>query len=54
LLYPEGTISVGSSVGLGLFERGLVAIARRGRYVITPAGVAALTRLTATVRPRWQ
>ena len=36
------SIAVGSSVGLSLFERGLVSIARHGRYGITPAGVAAL------------
>jgi hypothetical protein len=28
LIYPEGSIAVGSSVGLRLFQRGLVAITR--------------------------
>ena len=46
--------TAGSSVGLSLFERGLVSIARRGRYGITPAGVAALYGAHAQTPPTFR
>ena len=42
LICPEGTISIGTSIGSKLRRRGLVKIAKFGRYGITPEGVEAL------------
>jgi hypothetical protein len=42
LIYPTGTIAVGTSVGQRLYNRGLVRIEKRDRYGITPAGAEAI------------
>jgi hypothetical protein len=42
LIYPEGTIGIGTRIGEALWQRGLVTIAKWGRYGITPAGIEAL------------
>jgi hypothetical protein len=42
LHYPDGTVSKGTSVGASLYRKGLVYIAKYGRYGITPAGIEAL------------
>lgn len=42
VICPEGTISVGTTIGYKLHRRGLVKIAKFGRYGITPAGAEAI------------
>jgi hypothetical protein len=43
LIIGGGSISVGSSIGASLHQRGMVTIVRNGqRYGITQAGIAAL------------
>ena len=42
LLHPDGTIAIGTSVGASLYRRGLVTIAKWGRYGLTPAGEEAI------------
>jgi hypothetical protein len=42
IMYPDGTIAVGTKVGEQLYYRGLVRIAKWGRYGITPEGIEAL------------
>jgi hypothetical protein len=43
LILTDGTLAIGSAVGLVLFERGLVTVVRKGRYAITLAGILAIT-----------
>jgi hypothetical protein len=44
LILTDGSIAIGSAVGLVLFERGLVSVVRKGRrYGITGAGIEAIT-----------
>jgi hypothetical protein len=43
LIYPEGTIAIGSRTGLALYMRGLVEIVAKYRYSITLDGIRALT-----------
>lgn len=42
LLYPDGTIAIGLTVGADLRLMGLVRIAKYGRYGITEAGAQAI------------
>ncbi|MGY3588016.1 hypothetical protein [Bradyrhizobium sp. USDA 4350] len=42
LIYPVGTIAMGSAAGEKLYLRGFVKLARFGRYEITPEGAAAI------------
>jgi hypothetical protein len=50
LLVPDGaTIGVGLSVGASLRHKGLVTVAKYGRYGITEAGKAALAGLAYAV-----
>ena len=42
IIHPTGTIATGTMVGLRLYQRGLVRIAKFERYGITPEGVEAI------------
>jgi hypothetical protein len=42
IIHPTGTIATGTMVGLRLYQRGLVRIAKYQRYGITAAGAEAI------------
>jgi len=50
LIYPNGTIAIGTKVGERLFARGLLTI-RFSRYAITPEGAAAICDYPESLSP---
>jgi hypothetical protein len=50
LIYPTGTIAVGTKVGEKLFVRGFLTI-KFGRYGITPEGAAAICEYPESLSP---
>lgn len=52
IMYPTGTVAVGLTIGRELYHRGLLLIAKAGRYGLSARGAEAMKQYLERERQR--